>query len=215
MRKMAAAVITLGILVSAPRGSLAAPEKSFLWEGPVAAGKQLHVNGIHGPIHAVRAKGTTAVVRATLSSKEGDPQGVRIEQHESGNAIWFCAVYPGDRTGSPNPCSSNHHTSDDDDDETVWVEWEIEVPDGVALKAATVNGDIGIEGVTGRVKAVTVNGSIEVATRGVAEATTVNGTIEARLGASKLTEDLSFKTVNGSVVLELADGLGAEVTPRP
>lgn len=211
MKKMAAAVITLGILVSAPRGSLAAPEKSFLWEGPVAAGKQLHVSGIHGPIQAVRGKGRSAIVRATLSSRKGDPESVRIEQYESGNSIYFCAIHPGDRTGSPNPCQSINHTSDEDPEETVWVEWEIEVPDGVALKAITVNGDIEIEGLTGKVKATTVNGSIVVATRDVAEATTVNGTIEARLGASKLTEDLSFKTVNGSVVLELADGLGAEV----
>ena len=44
MRKMAAVVIMLGLLVSAPRGSQAAPVKMFLWEGPVAAGKTLDLS---------------------------------------------------------------------------------------------------------------------------------------------------------------------------
>ena len=212
MTKMAAAVITLGILVSAPRGSQAASEKQYLWEGPVAAGQQIHVRGLNGPIHAVRARGRTATVRAELSAKKGDPGTVRIEQYEENGTIYFCAIYPGDRTGSPNPCLNVRHSDrNDDPDEMVWVEWELEVPDGANLKAITVNGDIDAAGLTGRIKATTVNGSIDVATKDVAEATTVNGTIDARMGAGQLPEDLSFKTVNGSVFLALADGLAADV----
>ena len=146
MTKMAAVVITLGLLVSAPRGSLAAPVKTFLWEGPVAAGKTLDLGGLNGPIHAVRASGRTAVVKALKSSKRKDPDVVRIEQWESDGTLWFCAVYPGQSSSSPNPCdtrSQHSHTHGDDKDQ-VWVEWEIEVPDGVRLAAHTVNGSLSL-----------------------------------------------------------------------
>jgi hypothetical protein len=213
MTKMAAVVIMLGLLVSAPRGSLAAPVKTFLWEGPVAAGKSLDLGGLNGPIHAVRARGGTAVVKAVKSSRRADPDVVRIEQWESDNTLWFCAVYPGQRSSSANPCDrrSQHSHTNGDEKNQVMVEWEVEVPDGVRLLAHTVNGDLDLEDLAGPVEAATVNGSIRLGTRDEAEATTVNGTIEARLGTGRLPHDLAFRTVNGSIVLELADGLAATV----
>jgi hypothetical protein len=213
MRKMAAVVILLG-LVSAPRGSLAAPVKDVLWEGPIAAGKTLDLRGLNGPIHAERATGTTATVRAIRTSKKSDPALVRIERWEDGGSVYFCALYPGEQAGSPNPCDTRNrkqkwHGHDDRDD--IVVEWEVKVPAGVRLVARTVNGGLDLVDLAGPVEATTVNGSIKVGTGDLAEATTVNGTIRARLGAGRLSRPLTFRTVNGSIVLELADGLGAEV----
>jgi hypothetical protein len=214
MKKVAAVVITLGLLVSASRGSQAAPVKTFLWEGPVAAGKTLDLRGLNGPIHAVRADGRQATVRATIKSRGSDvADRVRIEQWEEGGNRWFCSLHPGQRAGAPNPCErgAQKSTVRRNEKDELWVEWEVEVPAGVRLVAHTVNGNLELVDLDGPVEAATVNGSISLGTRDVAEATTVNGTIEARLGAGRLTHDLSFRTVNGSVVLELADGLGAEV----
>ena len=216
MKGMAAVVISLGVLASAPRGSLAASANEFLWEGPVAAGKTLDLRGLNGPIHAVRASGGTATVRAIRRSddKDVDPASVRIEQYVDGNTLYFCAVYPGQQAGSPNPCrplKQKHKWGHDDDADEITVDWEVKVPAGVKLAAATVNGDLELEDLASVVEATTVNGSISVGTREFAEATTVNGTIHARMGAGKLPHDLEFKTVNGSVVLTLTDGIGAEV----
>ena len=138
---------------------------------------------------------------------------MRIEQWEEGGHLWFCALHPGQRAGAPNPCERRSGTSTvrTKEKDELWVEWEVEVPAGVRLVAHTVNGDLDLVDLAGPVEAATVNGSITLGTRDDAEATTVNGTIEARLGAGRLTKDLAFRTVNGSVVLELADGLGAEV----
>jgi hypothetical protein len=213
MKTMAAVVISVGLLVSAPRGSLAAPAREFSWQGPIAAGKTLDLRGIHGPIHAVRAAGREAVVRAVKTARRGDPDAVRIETYRDDGDVYFCALYPGHTAGSPNPCAGieGRGRSSSRQDDPVEVAWEVEVPAGVRLVARTVNGDVEIAELAGPVEATTVNGSIDLATRDEAEATTVNGSIEARLGAGRLTRDLSFRTVNGSVVLRLADGIGAEV----
>ena len=215
MRKMAAVVISVGLLVSAPRGSLAAPAKEFSWQGPIAAGKTLDLRGVHGEITAVPADGRQAVVRATKSHRDVDPDEVRIETYEDDGDVYFCAIYPGHTTGSPNPCTSiegrDGKSRRVERRQPVLVEWHVEVPAGVRLVARTVNGDVEVDELAGPVEVSTVNGSIELATRDVAEATTVNGSIEARLGAGRLPHDLSFRTVNGSVVLLLDDGIGAEV----
>lgn len=215
MRGMAAVVISVGLLVSAPRGSLAAPAKEFSWQGPIAAGHTLDLRGIHGPIHAVRAAGREALVRATKKHRHLDPDVVRIETHEDEGDVYFCAIYPGHTAGSPNPCTSirgrDNRSRRDENRAPVLVEWRVEVPAGVRFVARTVNGDIEIDELAGPVEVATVNGSVELATRGVAEATTVNGSIEARMGAGRLPHDLSFRTVNGSVVLLLDDGIGAAV----
>ena len=214
MRKMAAVVIVLG-LVSAPRGSLAAPVKDVLWEGPIAAGKTLDLRGLNGPIHAERATGTTATVRAIRTSRKSDPALVKIERWEEGGSVYFCALYPGEEAGSPNPCDTRKGKEKwkghDDDRDDIVVEWEVKVPAGVRLVARTVNGGLELVDLAGPVEATTVNGSIRLGTGDLAEATTVNGTIRARLGAGHLSRPLTFRTVNGSIVLELADGLGAEV----
>jgi hypothetical protein len=213
MTKMAAVVISVGLLVSASRGSLAAPAKEFSWQGPIAAGKTLDLRGVHGAIHAVRAPGREAIVRATKSARRADPDEVRIETYEDGGNVYFCAILPGHTAGSPNPCTSirGRERRSSRDRDPVVVEWHVQVPAGVRFVARTVNGDVEIDELAGPVEATTVNGSIELATRDVAEATTVNGSIEARMGAGRLPHDLSFRTVNGSVLLLLDDRIGAEV----
>jgi DUF4097 and DUF4098 domain-containing protein YvlB len=57
----------------------------------------------------------------------------------------------------------------------------------------------------------TVNGSVTLETRGRAEARTVNGAVRARLGRLSGDGPLSFRTVNGSITVEMPDGIGAEV----
>jgi hypothetical protein len=211
MKKMAAIVIAVGMLASAPRGSLAASVTEFSWQGPVAAGRTLDVRGLNGAIHATRAPGREAIVRATKQSRKGDPDRVRIETWTTGGDVHFCAVHPGQKRKGANPCElkSVKNVSRDDDDVT--VTWEVQVPSGVRFVATTVNGDVEIEEIGGPIEAHTVNGSIDLATDDVAEAATVNGGITARLGAGRLAHDLDFRTVNGSVVVSIADGVGAEL----
>ena len=58
---------------------------------------------------------------------------------------------------------------------------------------------------------VTVNGSVTFSTTGYAEATTVNGSIRGALGSSDWPDTLDFETVNGSITLDLPEGLSTTV----
>jgi hypothetical protein len=83
------------------------------------------------------------------------------------------------------------------------VDYELRVPASVALDLHTVNGRIATHGVDGEMRAVTVNGRVNIDTPGSSEveAHTVNGPIEARFG--KTFQGATLKTVNGGVTAAL------------
>jgi hypothetical protein len=83
------------------------------------------------------------------------------------------------------------------------VDYDLRVPASVALDLRTVNGRIATHGVDGEMKAVTVNGRVNIDTPGSSEvkAHTVNGRIEARF--AKSFQGATLKTVNGGVTAVL------------
>jgi DUF4097 and DUF4098 domain-containing protein YvlB len=94
------------------------------------------------------------------------------------------------------------------------VTYEITVPSGTTLDSVeTVNGNVDISGVTGKVVAESVNGDLEISNlAGDVRLSTVNGGIEA--GFDKLDGDQSVKaeTVNGRVTLVLPDDADCEIS---
>jgi len=83
------------------------------------------------------------------------------------------------------------------------VDYDLRVPPSVALYLRTVNGRITTHGVDGEVRAVTVNGRVNIDTPGSSEveAKTVNGHIEAHF--DKSFQGATLKTVNGGVTAYL------------
>jgi len=83
------------------------------------------------------------------------------------------------------------------------VDYDLKVPASVALDLRTVNGRIATHGVDSEMKAVTVNGRVNIDTPGSSEveAHTVNGRIEARFARSF--QGATLKTVNGGVTASL------------
>jgi Putative adhesin len=79
------------------------------------------------------------------------------------------------------------------------VDYDLRVPASIALDLRTVNGRIATHGVDGEMRAVTVNGRVNIDTPGSSEveAHTVNGRIEARF--VKSFQGATLKTVNGGV----------------
>ena len=92
------------------------------------------------------------------------------------------------------------------------VHFTVRMPAGVDFIGKSVNGDVSIEGVTGDAVARTVNGDVRVSAAGKVEASTVNGSIDAAMGAANFDDDLEFHTVNGSITLELPEGVNADVS---
>ena len=203
-----ASVLALGILT----GTLQAQEWS--WTGSVARGAAVEIRGVNGAITATASSGREVEIVAVKDAERSDPATVQIQVVEDSEGILVCAVYP-DRDGKePNRCArgDDYHMSTGKND--VQVRFTVRVPAGVDFRGHTVNGDVAATGLSGRVKATTVNGSIEVSTTRYASASTVNGSIAAELGSADWDGTLSFRTVNGGITLALPEGTSADVTAQ-
>jgi len=184
----------------------------YVWRGTVPAGGMLEIKGVNGNIVAQGAPGSEVVVTATLRGRRSDPSQVTIERIEHAGGVTFCAVYPtpaGERENSCAPGDGGRMNTRRND---VEVEFRVQMPSHVPLRARTVNGAVRASGLGADVDATTVNGSIEVATLGAANARTVNGSIDARM--QRLNSDVAFETVNGRITVSLPEGADADVEAR-
>jgi Putative adhesin len=188
----------------------ASAQQDFEWRGRVDRGDVLEIQGVNGDIQAVAASGDQVVVRADRRGRRDDPESVRMEVVEHEGGVTICAVYPTPRNARrENECrpGGGHNSVQRND---VKVNFVVQVPAGVRFAGATVNGNVDAQGLGADVRATTVNGDVDVRTTGFAEARTVNGDISLRLGRSDLTDDVEFETVNGSITIEMPEGLDAD-----
>ena len=182
----------------------------FVWHGSVGAGQTLEIKGVNGAIIAERASGTEIEVRAERSGRRSDPGEVQIEVIEHDEGVTVCAVYPSSR-GRENTCEAGSGSRNDIRNNDVQVTFYVSVPENVAFRGSTVNGDVEVLDLASDVGATSVNGDIEISTTGFAEASTVNGSIEAAMERYDIAQGLSFSTVNGSISLDLPDDVDADV----
>jgi hypothetical protein len=195
---------------SGPRRS-AAP---FRWTGKVSPGKTFEVRGVNGPIRAVTTSGSEVELIAVRSGRRSEPESVKIEVVPHPGGVTVCAVYPSRDDSRPNECKPGGGGRMNVRNNDVNVEFELRIPRDVAFEGHTVNGRIHAD-VEGRAAVSTVNGSIEVQAGTLTEATTVNGSIRAEVrSATASADDIKLSTVNGSVHLNLPDGVDADVSAK-
>ena len=202
----------LALAVTLVTVTTASAQDTWSWRKALAAGKAIEIKGINGDVTATAASGNQVEVVARKSAERSDPDDVRIEVVEHEDGVTICAIYPHRSGDRPNEClpgargrSSNHNND-------VEVDFEVRVPRGVRFTGRTVNGGVRASGLTADAKASTVNGSVRVTTTGLAEASTVNGSITVAMGRTNWTDNLSFKTVNGQITVEMPGNLNADVS---
>jgi hypothetical protein len=180
-----------------------ATEDDFRWQGRIAQGRAIEIKGVSGEVRAEAASGDQVEVVAHKSARRSDPAGVRLQVVEHAGGITICAVYPNADNGKPNECKpgSGGHMNVRNND--VNVDFTVRVPQGVRFIGRNVNGGVEARSLGGDVEAYTVNGGIRVNANGVVQAQTVNGSINASLGDANWTSTIEFKTVNGSITLDL------------
>jgi hypothetical protein len=206
-KKTTTTISALALLLATSAGASTTDE--FRWSGPVAAGKTVEIRNINGAIHAEASTNGALEVVAIKSSRHQDPSAVKIQVFEAKDGtLTFCTLYPS-RAGSPeNTCdergTTNHGSTSD-----VEVDYRVRVPKGVTFEARTVNGDVKAVALKGPVDAKTVNGEIRVTTSSWAKAATVNGSVAVEMAGKDWPEDLEFKSVNGSIVLDLTEAPNA------
>ena len=200
------AVIAAAVITAA-----AASAQDWRWDGRRAAGQSVAIKGVNGEVKAAAAAGDRILVTAVKKARRSDPASVQIQVVEHAGGVTICAVYPTREGRAPNECAPGEGGRMSVQDNDVNVSFSVGVPAGVALVARTVNGGVEADGLTGDVDAHTVNGGVRLSTAGRAQAETVNGSITASLGQADGTEPLTFKTVNGSISVDLPPSANAEV----
>ena len=212
--RLARAVGSDDVSVAANQGSGMTGEaaQDFRWAGRLDAGDVVEIKGINGDISVTPASGSEIEVVAEARGRKSEASTVRIERIDHADGITFCAVYPtpeGERVNECAPGSEGRMSTRNND---VSVDFEIRLPADLHFIGRTVNGEVFAHDLGGDVTAETVNGDIEVSTEGFARAETVNGDIDIEMGASDFAEGAGFSTVNGSITLDVADGVDADVS---
>lgn len=184
--------------------------EAFTWAGQIPAGRWIRVRNLNGQMTVGPAPGDKVEVTATKRWRRSDPQTVRFEVRKYGTGdenVVICALW-----GNNSSCDDGGYDSHNVHDNDVSVEFRVLVPKGVEVGVSTVNGGVSVAGATGEVEANTVNGDVDAATTGgPVNASTVNGSVRARVGRFEGPQDLSFSTVNGTVVVEFTGDIDADI----
>jgi len=209
-----ALVLAMPAITAAQRTEQTSESK---WSDQIAAGRWTRISNINGKITVGQSTSNRVEVTATKHWRRGNPDDVKIVTKKDGEDVVICALW-----GKQEDCDdqSDHNSRRrrgwndwDDNDNDVWVDFAVLIPKGVKLRSASVNGGQTITGATAEVNAATVNGELRVeSSAGPVRATGVNGRVYVRMTSASVTEPLDISTVNGSVVLEVPENLGAEVS---
>ena len=199
------------LAVVALSGSLAAQETRFSPE--MQSGDRLEIQNINGTVSVTQGRGTTAEIIATKQVRAGNGDLV-IPRLETGPGyVRICTVYRHQEQDRAD-CRGEHSTGPRRRGERldVRVDYQVRLPAGVSITAATVNGDVVLRGLERPATVSTVNGSIDLDGAGARRIETVNGRIVARLNRSDWTGDLTVTTVNGSISLTLPEHFDADIS---
>lgn len=202
--------ILLAVALTAGAGPAVAQQTDFQWRGRLAQGQTVEVRGVNGDVRAMPADDDVVAVEADRHGRRDDPMSVRMEVVEHDAGVTICAVYPTPRNARrENTCRPGGGNNSVDRND-VQVDFVVRVPRGVRFAGHVVNGDVDARDLRDDVRATTVNGNVDVSTSGFAEASSVNGDLSLRLGRSSFSDDVEFQTVNGSITIEMPDGLDAD-----
>ncbi len=214
MRVLGSGLMLVSLLWAAAPGRVAAQEGAdgFRWAGRLAAGKTLEIKGVNGPIIVEPASGSEIEVSTEARGHRSDPSTVHIVKVESDAGLTFCAIYPTPAGRRENECAPGSGGRMNTSRNDVRVTFHVRLPAGLRFRGRTVNGRIEATRLANDVDVGTVNGNVDLSTSGFADASTVNGSIDATVGRADAEHGLSFKTVNGSITLDVPDDLNADVS---
>jgi hypothetical protein len=175
-------------------------ESDFHWQANLKPGQTLEIIGRNGGIDATGTTGEAAQVEG-IKQTSGDANEVFVEVVEYSDGVTICAVY--EKDAQPGRChrggvDSEHHGWSWHNNRTK-LNFNLRVPRGVLLKAATTNGGIRCRDLNSIVDAATTNGNVDVATSEWVSARTTNGGLTIAMGNAKWNGEVELVTTNGSV----------------
>ena len=181
--------------------------KEFHWSGKLSPDQVVVIKNINGDIDATGSPSSDQV-EVTAEKSGPDADQIKIQVVKLNDGVMICALYPGYFHSSEN-CDSNSHWGNNNNHSR--ADFIVHMPQNLRFTGKSVNGKVEANGMGRYVEATSVNGGIDVSTSSWASASSVNGSIHARIGRAEWSGDLEFKTVNGSITLELPTNLNADL----
>ncbi|MEX2109235.1 MAG: DUF4097 family beta strand repeat-containing protein [Gemmatimonadaceae bacterium] len=191
---------------------------TWRWDGRVESGRWMNVFNVNGSVKFLPSSDNMVHVTAEKTSNGRGVDVVHYEVVQQSGNLTICAIWNNNARCEDGGYQSIKRNDRHENNTTVLftvrvpkefrvsansVNGSVSVRDvGLEVKAKTVNGGVEVRNASGRVKANTVNGKVDVNTAaGPVSATTVNGDVDARMSSLQGTDDMEFKTVNGSVTI--------------
>jgi hypothetical protein len=212
---------TLAIMLAAP--ALGAQQQygrdsdTWRWDGRVESGRWMNVFNVNGSVDfAPSSDNMVHLLAEKKRNSRGEMDDIHFEVVQAGGNVTICAIWNDSSRCEDGGTSSIRRNQNNDTHSSVRflvqvprnlrvgassVNGAVSVRDvGTEVRANTVNGGVTVRNANGPVRANTVNGGVDVNTAsGPVTAETVNGNVDARMASLQGDDDMTFKTVNGSV----------------
>ena len=193
-------ILAVALVASSNLSAKVTEEETFSY--PLSEGGQLSVSNVNGSITVTSGRGDSVEILAIKKANNQDElDGIEIKITHSAESITIETDLPTSGRWY------NHGTNSGQ------VTYEIVVPKGTNLDSIeTVNGEVEISGVTGKVVAESVNGSLNLSDLASnARFSTVNGSITASFAKLEGQQKVSAETVNGRITLRLPKNASVEI----
>ena len=191
---------------------------TWRWDGRVEGGRWMNIFNVNGSVRVLPSSDNMVHVVAEKTFDGRGRDDVHYEVVQVNGNVTICAIWNDNATCEDGGYQSKRRNDRNENHTTVRftvrvpkdlrvgansVNGSVSVRDvGAEVKASSVNGGVEVRNATGHVRANTVNGGVDVNTSvGPVSAHTVNGDVDARMSSLQGTEDMDFKTVNGSVTI--------------
>jgi len=199
--KFSSFIFALVLLVSGSLYASVTEEETFSYT--LDKGGRFSISNVNGSITVTGGKGDKVeIVAIKKADSQDDLDEIEIEiSHSSGEIIVETELGDSDGWFSHSGNSGQ-------------VTYEIIVPaDSTLDSVETVNGDVNISGVTGKVVAESVNGDLDISDlEGDVSLATVNGGVDAEFSKCEGQQSVKAETVNGRVTITLPEDADVQVS---
>jgi len=156
--------------------------RDFSFSERVSAGAWLRVHTSNGDIRVSEAAGDRVEV---IGRKSGDDaEDLRITAVRTGDDVTICAMLEGSECDADGIHTSGRRPRGRD----ASADFEVRLPRGVRLRAASGNGDVAVSGATAEVTATSGNGVVRVASSGgPVQASSGNGNVDVGQAGGEVT----------------------------
>ncbi len=213
-------VAALALVLAAP--ALGAQQQygrdsdTWRWDGRVESGRWMNVFNVNGSVDFAPSPDNMVHLVAEKRSNGREMDNIHYEVVQAGGNVTICAIWNNSARCEDGGTQSIRQNGDRNTHSSVKI--TVKVPRnvrvgahsvnggvsvrdvGTEVRANTVNGGVTVRNTSGPVRATAVNGGVDVNTAaGPVTAQTVNGNVDARMTTLQGDDDMSFKTVNGSI----------------